>query len=218
VGIGTSTGTRSLFARPDSLTRALRSFAREDLTAYETMKKSTEKYHNGTVISCQKPCTSGYLKDLCCDDVFSVGVAFSNAAEEADIVTSTLYVGEYGRVFQGLQISGTFFQDFKLRNYPFGASMMSMLSSSMSSSMLTSVSADSLTRSLARSPLSRDRSRPPSVFVSRHSCMTSRRRRRFFQFRWRQSTSCRTTGTAPAMAGTCRTSRSRATVRTLCGD
>ena len=149
VGIGTSTGTRSLFARPDSLTRALRSFAREDLTAYETMKKSTEKYHNGTVISCQKPCTSGYLKDLCCDDVFSVGVAFSNAAEKPDIVTSTLYVGEYGRVFQGLQISGTFFQDFKLRNYPFGASMLSMLSSSMSSSMLTSVSADSLARSLA---------------------------------------------------------------------
>jgi hypothetical protein len=111
---------RSLFARPDSLTRATRSFAREDQSAYETMKTSTEKYHNGTTFSCQKPCTTGYLKDLCCDEVFSLGVSFSNAAGNPD-VTSTLYLGESGRVFQGLQISGTFYQDFKLKNYPFGS-------------------------------------------------------------------------------------------------
>ena len=111
---------RSLFARSDSLTRATRSFAREDQSAYETMKTSTEKYHNGTTISCQKPCTTGYLKDLCCDEVFSLGVSFSNAAGNPD-VTSTLYLGESGRVFQGMQISGMFYQDFKLKTYPFGS-------------------------------------------------------------------------------------------------
>ena len=42
----------------------------EDSTAYEAMVSSTEKYHNLTVATCQKPCTSGYVKDLCCDEVW----------------------------------------------------------------------------------------------------------------------------------------------------
>jgi hypothetical protein len=91
-----------------------------DDTAFASMVASTEKYHNLTISTCQKPCVSGFVKDLCCDEVFSVGVQFSNAANSPSITTN-LWVGENGRVFQGIQISGTFYQDFKLKNYPFGS-------------------------------------------------------------------------------------------------
>lgn len=91
-----------------------------DSTAYASMITSTEKYHNLTITTCQKPCVSHYVKDLCCDEVFSVDVQFANAAGTPTVVQN-LYVGENGRVYQGMQISGTFYQVFKLKNYPFGS-------------------------------------------------------------------------------------------------
>ena len=45
---------------------------------------------------------------------------FSNAAS-SPAITSSLWVGENGHVFQGIQITGTFYQDFKLKNYPYGS-------------------------------------------------------------------------------------------------
>ena len=92
----------------------------EDRTAYASMIASTERYHNMSITTCQKPCITRYVKDLCCDEVFSVNVQFANAAGSPTIVQN-LMVGEDGRVYQGMQISGTFYQVFKLKNYPYGS-------------------------------------------------------------------------------------------------
>lgn len=108
----------------------------EDRTAYAAMVASTERYHNLSITTCQKPCSTRYVKDLCCDEVFSMDVQFSNAVGNPTIVQS-LMVGEDGHVYQGLQISGTFYQVFKLKNYPYG-SLQAAISLRLSRSLYSS--------------------------------------------------------------------------------
>lgn len=88
-----------------------------DLTAFSTMQNSTSRMR-GTDKRCVKPCVEGNYGGLCCDDVFSVNVQFSNAASIPDVV-SNLYFGENGTVRQLIQVYGTFYQNFRLKDYPF---------------------------------------------------------------------------------------------------
>lgn len=49
-----------------------------------------------------------------------MNLEFANAASTPDVLEN-LYVGQDGHVYQYMQVSGTFFQDFKLKNYPYGS-------------------------------------------------------------------------------------------------
>jgi hypothetical protein len=91
----------------------------EDRTALETMMNATARIQDGTGSKCAKPCIGGDVQGLCCDGVFSLQIDYGNAVEPPT-VSQNLYVGE-NKVRQGVQIYGTFYQDFKLKNYPFAS-------------------------------------------------------------------------------------------------
>ena len=89
----------------------------KDTDAFSTMLNSTSRMR-GTDKRCVKPCVEDNYQGLCCDDIFSVSVQFSNAASKPDIVSNIMF-GENGMVRQLMQIYGTYYQNFRLKDYPF---------------------------------------------------------------------------------------------------
>lgn len=88
-----------------------------DTSAFATMLNSTAHMRTEKT-RCYKPCTSGSIEGLCCDQIFTINFQFSNAASPPDIVTNIFFEDD-GRVVQSSMIYATFYQDFKLKDYPF---------------------------------------------------------------------------------------------------
>jgi len=88
-----------------------------DTSAFATMLNSTARMRTDGS-RCYKPCTSGNLEGICCDEIFTINLQFANAASPPDIVTN-IYFDDGGRVVQTSMIYGTFYQDFRLKDYPF---------------------------------------------------------------------------------------------------
>ena len=89
-----------------------------DTSAKATVWNSTQAFWEQRFGRCFKPCNDVEEMLLCCNEVFTIGLHFANAVGQPTVLHNVLF-GDDGAVTQITQVSGTFFQSFNLKYYPY---------------------------------------------------------------------------------------------------